>query len=94
MPGDASGVVTRLEQGAVGRDAEAGRDFDCDQVGGEQILAAAIEKFGEAQRTREGGGARMYRPAWMRIVVIEPVREYAVHDHGVFQRQSGAHADD
>ena len=34
----------------------------------------------------------MHGAARMRVVVVETVREYAVHDHGVFQRQGDAHA--
>jgi hypothetical protein len=58
---------------------------DAQHVGCNEIGARGIHFFTDAERTRERTAARVHDRSRVRIVVIEPMREDAVEQHGVTQ---------
>ena len=93
VPGDAGGVIPPDVHQAVRRDAHARGDFNGQCVGGEHILAGGIDMFAHAQRAGKRAATGMHDCARMRVVVIESMRENAVQQHRIAQRQFHAHAD-
>ena len=93
MPHDSSGVKADLVHRAVRGEAETRRDLDAERVREEKIAAIAVDMLAHRQHTRKCTRARMHRTDGMRVVVIETVREHAVHQRGVLERQSLRHAD-